>query len=244
MANASRSEAVPASTRQALAQLDALLATLPPDRRHLPLAVTVGRLHRVKGMATLVQAWASDPAAVARCNLLVVGGDLDDPTPDEADELTRIAASVAPVDAAARGLLLAGHRPNGVVATWLAAARWGRPGLSAPGGVYVSASLKEEFGIAILEAMASGLVVVAPREGGPATYVEHGVTGLLVDTTSATELAGAVVSALELAAAPDAAGRADHVRARVAGEFGVATMASSLAAIYSEVSVDAARHQS
>ncbi|KGN42623.1 glycosyltransferase [Knoellia aerolata] len=243
VADAARGDAVPVATGRALAELDALLATLPPERRHLPLAITVGRLHRVKGMATLVEAWASDPASVEGCNLLVVGGDLDDPTTDEAEELARICASVARVDAADRGLLLAGHRPNGVVATWLAAVRLGRPGLSAPGGVYVSASLKEEFGIAILEAMASGLVVVTPREGGPATYVEQGVTGLLVDTTSPTALAGAVVSALELAAAPDAAARADHVRNRVAEEFGVATMASSLAAIYSEVSRDAARHQ-
>ena len=131
-----------------------------------------------------------------------------------------------------------------MVAAWLAAVRFGRPGLSAPGGVYVSASLKEEFGIAILEAMASGLVVVTPREGGPATYVEHGVTGLLVDTTSRSDLADAVVAALELAAAPDSAARGDRVRNRVAEEFGITTMASSLATIYSEVARDAARHQS
>ena len=136
------------------------------------------------------------------CNLLVVGGDLDDPTADEAEQLARIDAAVARVDAADRGLLLAGHRPNGRGRHVAGGRRGGRPGLGAPGGVYVSASLKEEFGIAILEAMASGLVVVAPREGGPATYVEHGVTGLLVDTTSPTALAGAVVSALDLAAAP------------------------------------------
>ena len=244
VADATVGLAVPRSTAQALTDLDALLATLPPDRRHLPLAITVGRLHRVKGMATLVEAWASDPASVQGCNLLVVGGDLDDPTTDEAEQLARICASVARVDAADRGLLLAGHRPNGVVATWLAAVRLGRPGLSAPGGVYVSASLKEEFGIAILEAMASGLVVVTPREGGPATYVEQGVTGLLVDTTSPTELAGALVSALELAAAPEAAAHAERGRARVVEEFGIQTMASSLATIYSEVARDAARHQS
>ncbi|MFW5468923.1 glycosyltransferase [Knoellia sp. CPCC 206435] len=244
VAHAAAGDAVSPATLRDLAELDALLATLPPERRHLPLAITVGRLHRVKGMATLVEAWASDAAAVQGCNLLVVGGDLDDPTSDEAEQLSRICASVARVDAADRGLLLAGHRPNGVVANWLAAVRLGRPGLSAPGGVYVSASLKEEFGIAILEAMASGLVVVTPREGGPATYVEHGVTGLLVDTTSHSDLAHAVVSALELAAAPDAPARAGRVRNRVAAEFGITTMASSLAAIYSEVARDAARHQS
>ena len=244
VAHAGAGGAVSPATLRDLSELDTLLGTLPPERRHLPLAITVGRLHQVKGMATLVEAWASDAVAVQGCNLLVVGGDLDAPTSDEAEQLSRICASVARVDAADRGLLLAGHRPNGVVANWLAAVRLGRPGLSASGGVYVSASLKEEFGIAILEAMASGLVVVTPREGGPATYVEHGVTGLLVDTTSRSDLADAVVSALELAAAPGAAARAGRVRNRVGEEFGIATMASSLAAIYSEVARDAARHQS
>ncbi|MFC7486753.1 glycosyltransferase [Knoellia sp. CPCC 206453] len=234
---------VPAAAASALAGLDALLSALPPERRGLPLAITVGRLHRVKGMATLVDAWANDPTCAERCNLLVVGGDLGHPSDDEAEQLARIDASVSRKDSAGRGLLLAGHRPNGVVATWLAAVRMGRPGLSGPGGVYVSASLKEEFGIAILEAMASGLIVVTPREGGPATYVEHGVTGLLVDTTAPDALAGAVVSALDLAAAPDAAARAEYARTVVTDNFSIGTMASSLATIYSEVSRDAARHQ-
>ena len=44
------------------------------------------------------------------------------------------------------------------------------------------ASLKEEFGIALLEAMATGLMVVAPDGGGPATYVQDGVTGVLTQT--------------------------------------------------------------
>ncbi|WP_404384048.1 glycosyltransferase [Knoellia locipacati] len=244
VAMAAQGVEVPLPARRALTELDALLSTLPPARRGLPLAITVGRLHRVKGMATLVEAWAADPACADRCNLLVVGGDLDDPSSDEAEQLARIDASVPRAQAAERGLLLAGHRPNGVVATWLAAVRLGRPGLSAAGGVYVSASLKEEFGIAILEAMASGLVVVAPGTGGPATYVEDGVTGLLVDTTSPEVLADAVVSALGLAAAPDAAARAEHARDVVADEFSIATMAASLATVYVEVTRDAARRQS
>lgn len=218
----------------ALAALDALLDTLPAERRDLPLAITVGRLHPVKGMATLVEAWR-DPAVAGRCNLLVVGGDLGHPNPDEAGQLGRIDALVPRAEGPARGLLLAGHRPNDSVAAWLAAARFGRPGRCAPGGVYVSASLKEEFGIAILEALASGLVVVAPDSGGPATYVEHGVTGVLTDTGDARALASALASALDLAARPDADARAARAQRLVAERFSIDTMAGALAAIYREV---------
>ena len=224
-----------AATLDALDDLDDLLITLPPDRRGLPLALTVGRLHPVKGMATLVQAWAGHPELAERCNLLVVGGDLEHPSPDEREQLSRIDAAVARADGPRLGLLLAGHRPNATVATWLAGARFGRPDLCAPGGVYVSASLKEEFGIAILEAMASGLVVVAPWEGGPATYVEDGVTGVLADTRSPAALAAAVAAAFDLAAAPGARRRAAAAQRLVRERFSVHTMAAALGAIYQNV---------
>lgn len=223
------------ATGRALAHLDALLASLPPARRGLPLAVTVGRLHRVKGMATLVEAWASHPHLAERCNLLVVGGDLEDPSDDEQEQLARIDAVVPRPDGPARGLLLAGHRANGTVAVWLAAAGTGRRGLAAPAGAYVCASLKEEFGIAILEAMACGLVVVAPAAGGPPTYVEHGVTGVLADTADGAALARAVGAALDLAAAPDAHHRAERAHAMVRDRFGIEAMAAALAEIYRRV---------
>ena len=154
----------------------------------LPLIVSVGRLHRVKGVATLVQAWAGGGLR-DRANLLVVGGDLEHPSADEREQLDLIDAVVPAAGRAAAGLLLPGHRPNDVVARWVAAARTGLPGRSAPRGIYVCASLKEEFGIALLEAMASGLVVVAPDGGGPATYVDEGDTGFLTATWHADRLA-------------------------------------------------------
>ncbi len=52
-----------------------------------------------------------------------------------------------------------------------------------------------------------------PWEGGPATYVEDGVTGVLVDTRVPAALAGAVVAALDLTAAPGAEDRAAGGRA-------------------------------
>jgi glycosyltransferase involved in cell wall biosynthesis len=224
----------------ALADLDALLDTLPAERRGLPLAISVGRLHPVKGMATLVAAWASRPDLSSRCNLLLVGGDLEEPNDDERGQLELIEEVIPNDSAAAAGLLLAGHRPNGTVTAWLAAARHGRGEAAAPHGVYVSASLKEEFGIAILEAMAAGLVVVAPGNGGPATYVTSGESGVLADTASPEALAAAVVAALDLAAAPEADSTAERTMATVRDRFGVDSMAASLAGVYERVA--AGRH--
>ena len=232
-------------TPPALLELDTVLGSLPPHRRGLPIALTVGRLHPVKGMATLVETWAAHPELTARCNLLVVGGDLETPSDDEARELARIHAAVPPSDAAGRGLILAGHRPNPVVAVWMAATRLGRPGLAAPHGVYVSASLKEEFGIAIVEATASGLFVVAPAGGGPATYVQEGLTGVLVDTTSPDALAEALARALTLADDPRGTERADEARALVRDRFGIETMATALDGVYRRVAaarMQASRH--
>jgi glycosyltransferase involved in cell wall biosynthesis len=99
----------------------------------------------------------------------------------------------------------------------------------------VSASLKEEFGIAIIEAMASGLVVVAPAGGGPATYVEDGLTGVLVDTTRRDALGSGVVVALDLAVNAGATIRADSARAVLRERFGIDAMATALEGVYRQV---------
>jgi glycosyltransferase involved in cell wall biosynthesis len=210
-------------------ELHDLLRGLPEDRRGLPLAVSVGRLHRVKGMATLARAWADDEALRARCNLLIVGGDLADPSPDERKQLDLIQAATRDRP----GLLLPGHRPNDVVARWLAVAQAG-------GGVYVCASLKEEFGLALVEALAAGLVVVGPDAGGPVTYIEPGVTGLLTGTSRPADLAAAVHAALDLAAEPPD-DRVAKARRRVADGLTVQAMATSLSRIYATAPAAAAR---
>ncbi|GAA3337337.1 hypothetical protein GCM10020358_13210 [Amorphoplanes nipponensis] len=223
-----------AETAAEPAGLAALVSALPAHRQGLPLVLSVGRLHRVKGMATLVRAWADDPRLWRRSNLVIVGGDLDDPSPDEREQLDRIAAVVAD-GPAADGLILTGHRPNDEVARWLAQARAGRPPAIGPAGVYVCASLKEEFGLALLEALAAGLVVVGPDAGGPPTYIEQGRTGLLVDTSRPEELARATAAGLDLAAGPGQAARVRRARERIRAGFTVGAMATALRAIYTTV---------
>jgi glycosyltransferase involved in cell wall biosynthesis len=224
----------PGTPGPALAELDALVAALPEHRRRLPLVISVGRLHRVKGMATLVEAWSGDAELAERSNLLIVGGDLADPSPDEREQLDRIAEVLTRFPAAAAGLVMPGHRPHDVVAVWLAAAQAG-------GGVYVCSSLKEEFGLALVEALASGLVVVGPAAGGPATYIDDGVTGVLADTRRPDEVARAMRSAFELATAPGQAERIERALARISADFTVQAMAERLSAIYAGVARTAPR---
>ncbi|PPF22170.1 glycosyltransferase [Rathayibacter rathayi] len=218
-----------------LASLDQLLAELPEHRHGLPLLLSVGRLHRVKGMAALAEAWAADPSLRDRANLLLVGGDLADPSSDEREQIDRIDA------VASDGLLLAGHRPNGTIARWLGAIRHGRPGLSAAGGAYICASVKEEFGIALLEALSAGLVVVAPATGGPVTYVDEGETGFLVDTADPEALAAGATAALDLAGGPLGEHAAARGRAMVAERYTVQAMAHALAGVYAHATADQER---
>lgn len=222
----------------AIAELRQRIEALAPDRRALPIIVTVGRLHRVKGMATLVEAWARGPLQT-RANLLVIGGDLENPSLDEREQLERIDAAVPEETRAQSGLLLAGHQPNDIAALWLAAVRFGMPGLTASRGVYVCASLKEEFGIALLEAMATGLMVVAPDGGGPATYVENGSTGVLTQTWDADQLERAVATALDAAALPEG-DRADRAYEMVRSSFTIQAMAAALGPVYRDVVADEA----
>ncbi|KQS17643.1 glycosyltransferase [Frigoribacterium sp. Leaf186] len=242
-----------------LAELCALLESLPPERRGLPLLVSVGRLHRVKGMATIVEAWAGGAAGAPgaaeadasvdgadahgvplrdRANLLLIGGDLEHPSADEREQLDLIDAIVPAGRQRASGLLLPGHRPNDTVARWVAAARFGLPGLAAPRGVYVCGSLKEEFGIALLEAMGSGLLVVAPQGGGPSTYVRQGDTGWLTRTWDVDALRQAMGEALTAAAAETTEARAARSRDTVERSFTIQAMARSLSGVYDTVHHD------
>jgi glycosyltransferase involved in cell wall biosynthesis len=196
----------------ALRELADLVGGLAPDRRDLPLIVSVGRMHRVKGMATLAETWAGS-ALSERANLLIIGGDLERAT---------------------RGLILAGHRPKDIAARWVAAARLGIPGRVSGQGVYVCASIKEEFGIALLEALATGMVVVAPDGGGPATYVADQDTGFLTATWDTLALKEATHRALDRAALADPA-IAERARTMVAERFTIQAMAAALAPVYRRV---------
>ena len=95
--------------------------------------------------------------------------------------------------------------------------------------------MKEEFGIALLEAMATGLTVVAPDAGGPATYVEDGTTGFLVNTADADSLGDGITAALDLASGPFGDEFALRAADMVTNTFAIQAMAGTLVGVYGSV---------
>jgi len=96
--------------------------------------------------------------------------------------------------------------------------------------LFVLPSHSEGQPIGILEAMASGLPVVATKVGGIPDIVADGVEGLLVDPRRPDQLAEALRRLIEAPALRAQMGEAG--RRRVAQDFDLATLRRSLAAIY------------
>jgi len=180
---------------------------LAPERLEAPAILSVGRLAPVKNLPALARAWAD--GLWRTHNLIIIGGDLEAPSAEERRESDGIRKALdgAPAEAAGRAV----HLPAQDAATIRRIETWfGRRPTGPYPDLYVASSLKEEFGLAILEAMSAGLVACAPIRGGAGAYIRPGVNGYLIDTRDAASLRreiGAVLAGLA-----GAAERVDAIR--------------------------------
>ena len=123
-----------------------------------------------------------------------------------------VEAALAPLGARAK---YAGVLPPEALPETLAAA-----------DLFVWPAVNEAWGMAILEAHAAGLPVVAGRSGGVATLVADGQTGTLVPTRDAAAFAAAVAVFIDDPGRRQAYG--DRALAKVAAEHDIAAAAATL----------------
>jgi sucrose-phosphate synthase len=162
------------------------------DRKTLPVILTVGRMDPLKGQIKLLKAWGESPL-FNRYNLVIVGGSVEDPDEVEAGELGKIEEYIRTYPRLSAGFCHLPAMGNDYIRCLendIAVSQTPRP------PVYVAPSFKEEFGIAILEAMSAGFLAIAPRRGGVKEYIKHGLNGFLIDTTSGETIARDLVEIL------------------------------------------------
>lgn len=98
---------------------------------------------------------------------------------------------------------------------------------------YVLSSRTEGFSIACVEAMASGLPVIATRSGGPEEIIEDGISGLLVPTDDPEALAGAISRVIrDPGLARDLGSRARH---RACDRYSIGAMVQRYESLLEEV---------
>jgi len=167
---------------------------LDPSFEARPVMLNVGRLHPVKQQPLLVEAWA-ESGLWRTYNLTLVGGNLEAPNAVERAMQPRIETTFARYPEARGCFCFLPALPNDEVRRLERTLVLSLP-TTLP-HVYVCSSVKEEFGIAVLEAMDAGLLVFGPRIGGLSSYITPGENGFLMDTSSAAEIGTALTATLQ-----------------------------------------------
>lgn len=134
------------------------------------VVMTVARLEKVKGIEYLIRAFAR-LSLPGRLSLIIVGDG------SKRDDLEKLAVELG----LGEKVKFAGQIPPEGIPEYLTMA-----------DCFVLPSLKEGFGIAILEAMAARVPVIASRVGGILDIVKDGKTGLLVKPGEPEEIAQAL----------------------------------------------------
>lgn len=177
---------------------------VPPEA---PLVSTVGRMSEQKGPLDFVRVAARLHQVNPEAHLVWVG---DGPLEESARKLS---AELGVQDA----LHFVGQR-NDV------------PAILAASNLYLMTSHWEAFALALLEAMAAGLPVVAPCLDGIAEAVEDGVSGMLIPPGDLNGMAEAVQSILRDPALSSRMGA--NARRRIEQDFTRAQMTDKLMKVY------------
>ncbi|MFF6873648.1 glycosyltransferase [Streptomyces sp. NPDC012450] len=192
--------------------------------------LNVGRLHPVKQQDVLVRAW-TESGCHRDSILVIVGGSPRTEDPAERAMRERIEQALVSCPEARGRLLLLPALPNAEVRMLeRALADPARPFRAR----YVCSSAKEEFGLAVLEAMEAGLLTAGPVRGGVPHYLTDGSNGLLLDTSTPRNLGDGLKRLLRIGD-EEAAAMTSRARRLVRTTYSSAAMARAMTGHYADV---------
>ena len=184
-----------------------VLLALPEAR---PIVLYAGRLSPEKGVVWLLRAFPQVIAACPDARVVLVG---DGP---QRTELAGLAQTLGLGGA----VVFAGMQPHEIVISYMRAA-----------DLFVFPSLREVFGIALLEAMSCGLPIVASNVMGIPSVVEDPANGRLVPPGDAGALADRIIRFLQAPA--DRAALAERNMAKAA-QYAIPRIVDRLLGVWDE----------
>lgn len=168
-------------------EIDYLIKSKMIDRSFFdrPIILNVGRLDVLKGQESLLKAWGDSKLSISH-NLLIIGGDLENPNREEARIIAffkEYLQSNPHLKERFCHIPAIANESIRMIEKYIMKRNLDYP------NIYLCSSKKEEFGIAILEALLQGFLVFGPKKGGVKTYIETGKNGFLIDTSSSQTIA-------------------------------------------------------
>jgi len=157
-----------------------------------PLIITLCRPDARKNIDVLIDVYGQDKELQAMANLAIFAGIREDiSTMEEGEQqvLTDILLAMDKYDLYGKMAIPKYHNPEKDVPELYRIA-------ALSGGVFVSASYLETFGLTFIEASSSGLPFVATRKGGPVDIEKNCQSGILVDIGDQEKIAGAIKNVL------------------------------------------------
>jgi glycosyltransferase involved in cell wall biosynthesis len=178
-----------------------------PESKELPYVLAMSRLDRKKGIDLLIRAFHEAAAGLPDWRLVIAG----DGSPEYVSELKQLAAT----GPAASRITFCGWLDGEARRTWLHGAT-----------VFALPSCQENFGIAVVEAMAAGVaVLVTPSVAFHRQIREVGAGWVCERDDVARTLSDIVVD-------PRAAAMRGHLARQFADQFRWTRVATALAAVY------------
>ncbi|MFH1415108.1 MAG: glycosyltransferase [Elusimicrobiota bacterium] len=169
------------------------------DRLNMPFIFSAARFSAKKNPAGLVSAYADSETLKEKMNLLIVAGNVEDPLKESnrskfesskreiVDKISNTIKEygIEGMVCFAPGLDHEEELPY--IYRYAARNKW----------IFINPALHEPFGLTIVEAMASGLPVVATKRGGPSEILDNNRYGILVEPTDSHSINGGLKKMLK-----------------------------------------------
>ncbi len=173
--------------------------TISQDRINFPCAFSAARFDAKKNPSGLLMAYADSSLLQEKTNLLIIAGNVNSPlNPENRDKLKEnekyIVEEIVSIIEERKlqgkvcfspGFDYKDEMPY--IYRYAGRNNW----------IFVNPALHEPFGLTIVEAMVSGLPVVATKFGGPVEILDRGKYGILADTTNPVSLASSIEQLLD-----------------------------------------------